>query len=146
MNDDIVKKYDKIMKIGFSGLEAIDDEIINTYGKIFKKGEFLIKEGEIKKDVFLILEGKVNITKEIRGKNKVIAILGPGEIVGEMSFFESVTRSASCIADDRVVAIVFGDETFGEIYKIHPRWLVQILESLSKRIIKTLDVIKNILT
>jgi CRP-like cAMP-binding protein len=74
---------------------------------------------------------------------KVLGVLGPGEIVGEMSFFESKLRSASCIADDRVVTIGFSEETFSEIYKVHPRWLVQILESLSKRIVKTMQVLKE---
>jgi len=143
MDENIIKKYEKIMKIGLGGLEAIDDDIINTYGKYFKKGDFLIKEGEESRDVFLIMKGSVIVTKEVNTIKKVLAILGPGEIVGEMSFFESTTRSASCIADDDVITINFTDETFSEIYKVHPRWLVQILESLSKRIIKTMQVLKE---
>ncbi len=143
MSDDILKKYEDIMKIGFGGLEAIDHEIIKNYGKTFEKGEFLIKEGEKTKDVFLILKGKVIVTKEVNTIKKVLAILGPGEIVGEMSFFESLSRSASCIADDKVETVVFNDITFNEIYKLHPRWLEQILVSLSKRIIKTFEVLKE---
>ncbi len=139
---DYMKKYENIMKLGFGGLEAIDDEIIDTYGKSFKKGEFIIREGEETKDIYLILRGTVIVTKEINTIKKVLAILGPGEIVGEMSFFESSTRSASCIADEDVVTIVFTSETFSDIYKTHPRWLYQILESLSTRIIKTLNLLK----
>lgn len=139
---DYMKKYENIMKLGFGGLEAIDDEIIDAYGKSFKKGEFIIREGEETKDIYLILRGAVIVTKEINTIKKVLAILGPGEIVGEMSFFESSTRSASCIADEDVVTIVFTSETFSDIYKTHPRWLYQILESLSKRIIKTLNLLK----
>lgn len=142
MSDDVMKKYEDIMKIGFGGLEAIDEEIIKNYGKTFQKGDMIIKEGEKSKDVFLILKGKVIVTKEVNTIKKVLAVLGPGEIVGEMSFFESVSRSASCIADDEVVTIIFSDKTFSEIYSLHPRWLSQILSSLSKRIIKTLDLLK----
>ncbi len=143
MSDDIIKKYEEIMKIGFGGLGAIDEEIIHNYGKIFKKGEFIIKEGEKSNDVYLILEGKVIVTKNVNTINKVLAVLGPGEIVGEMSFFESTSRSASCIADDVVTTIKFNYDTFSEIYKVHTRWLLQILESISTRIIKTLELIKE---
>lgn len=136
------EQYASIMKLGFGGLEAIDDGIIKRYGRSFKKGDYLIREGEKSKDVYLILSGNVIVTKEVNTINKVLAILGPGEIVGEMSFFEETTRSASCIADDEVVTIVFSPDTFSDIYKAHPRWLIQILESLSKRIVKTLDLLK----
>ena len=143
MNDEILDKYKNIMKIGFGGLDAVNDDIINSFGKKFNKGDFLIKEGEKSKDVFLILEGRVIVTKEVNTIKKVLALLGPGEIVGEMSFFESVSRSASCIADEDVSTIVFNNETFSQIYNLHPRWLDQMLKSLTKRILKTYDVLKE---
>jgi CRP-like cAMP-binding protein len=142
MDNSILKKYEDIMKIGLGGLDAIDNEIIIRHGQYFETGEYIIKEGENTKDIFLIIAGKVIVTKEVNTIKKVLATLGPGEIIGEMSFFESNTRSASCIADSDVVAIVFTTDTFSEIYKIHPRWLEQILTSLSKRIVHTLEVLK----
>ena len=143
MDNSILKKYEDIMKIGFGGLNAIDNEIIIRYGKYFEKGEYVIKENESSKDIFLITAGRVIVVKEVNTIKKVLATLGPGELIGEMSFFESMTRSASCIADSDVIAIVFTEETFSEIYKVHPRWLEQILTSLSKRIINTLEVLKT---
>jgi CRP-like cAMP-binding protein len=138
----ILKKYEDIMKIGFGGLDAIDNEIIIKYGKYFEKGEYIIKEGENKKDIFLVIAGSVLVVKEVNTIKKVLATLGAGELIGEMSFFESSNRSASCIADSSVVTIVFSSDTFSEIYKIHPRWLEQILTSLSKRIVNTLELLK----
>ena len=144
MSDDSLKKYEYIMKIGLGGLEAIDNDIIYNYGKVFEKGEYIIKEGEKSNDVYLILKGRVVVTK--KGKNdykiKILTILGPGEIIGEMSFFDSSVRSASCIADSKVIVIAFTAETFSEIYKVHPRWFEQILISLSKRILNTLEILK----
>lgn len=143
MSNELMDKYQDIMKIGFGGFEAVDDEIMAKYGRKFNKGEFLIKEGESAKDVFFILKGAVLVTKEVNTIKKIISVLGPGEIVGEMSLFESLKRSASCIADEDVEVIVFNDETFSEIYKVHPMWLDKILKSLSNRIVKTLDVLKE---
>jgi CRP/FNR family transcriptional regulator, cyclic AMP receptor protein len=142
MSDDVYKNYENIMKIGFGGIDAIDDEIIKLFGKIFVKGEYLIKEGEHRNDVFLIMEGKVIVVKEVNTIKKALATLGPGEIFGEMSFFEREVRSASCIADERVVAIVFNQDNFSEICKLNPRWISQMLISLAKRIINTLEVLK----
>jgi CRP/FNR family cyclic AMP-dependent transcriptional regulator len=140
---DIERKYENLMKIGMGGLDAVDSDIIGELGRTFEKGEFLIKEGETSKDVFLIIEGKVIVTKEVNTINKVLALLGPGEIVGEMSFFESTERSASCIADTSVTAIILNEDVFGQIYSLHPRWVGQILQALSRRIVKTLDLLKD---
>lgn len=142
MKDDPYKKYEYIMKIGFGGLEAIDNEIIFNYGKTFQKGDYIIKEGEKSNDVYLILKGRVIIAKDVKTVNKVLTILGPGEIIGEMSFFGTSARSASCIADSKVIVVGFTAETFSEIYKVHPRWFEQILKSLSKRIINTMELLK----
>lgn len=142
MDNSILKKYEDIMKIGLGGLDAIDNEIIIRHGKYFDKGEYIINESENSKDIFLIIAGKVLVVKEVNTIKKVLATLGPGEIIGEMSFFESMTRSASCIADSDVIVIVFTADTFSEIYKVHPRWLEQILTSLSKRIVNTLEILK----
>ena len=144
MSDEPLKKYEYIIKIGLGGLEAIDNEIIYNYGKVFEKGDYIIKEGEKSNDVFLILKGRVIVAKSGKNQNKIkiLTILGPGEIIGEMSFFDSSVRSASCIADTKVVVIAFTAETFSEIYKVHPRWFEQILKSLSKRIINTLEILK----
>jgi CRP/FNR family transcriptional regulator, cyclic AMP receptor protein len=142
MNNDPYKKYEYIMKIGLGGLEAIDNEIIFNYGKTFQKGDFIIKEGDKTKDVYLILKGRVIVAKDVKTVNKVLTILGPGEIIGEMSFFGTSARSASCIADTNVIVMAFTAETFSEIYKVHPRWFEQILKSLSKRIINTMELLK----
>lgn len=140
---DMENKYSNIMKLGLGGLKAVDSDIIKQLGRQFKKGDFLIKEGDVSKDVFLIVEGNVLITKEIKTIKKVLATLGPGEIVGEMSFFESTLRSASCIADSSVLAIVFNQDVFTDIYSIHPRWVSQIVKALSNRVLKTLDILKT---
>lgn len=138
-----LKKYEYIMKIGFGGLGAVDNDIIKNYGKTYKKDEYIITEGEHSKDVYLILKGSVIVTKNIKDNNKVLTVLGPGEIIGEMSFFGSTARSASCIAGSKVIIIKFTSETFSEIYKVHPRWFEHILKSLSKRIINTLKLLKD---
>ena len=144
MSDDSLKKYEYIMKIGLGGLEAIDNDIIFNYGKVFEKGDYIIKEGEKSNDVYVILKGRVIVNKKNINDNKIkiLTILGPGEIIGEMSFFDASVRSASCIADSKVIVIAFTAETFSEIYKVHPRWFEQILKSLSNRIINTLDILK----
>src|SRR5262245_28458595 len=48
--------------------------------------------------IYLILEGTVKVyVEQAGGGNVILAIRGPGEILGEMSLLENSTRSANVI-------------------------------------------------
>ena len=74
--------------------------IHNGSKKSLKNDQELISKGEEIENIYIILSGKLAITD---GKHE-IASIGPGEIVGEMSFLESRAPSVSVItSEDSVV-------------------------------------------
>lgn len=66
----------------------------------YKNGELIIKEGDYGICVYKIIKGSVQIFKEAGGRVIPLATLGPGEIIGEMTFLggPSEPRSASAKA------------------------------------------------
>jgi len=70
-------------------------------------GEILIEEGSKGQDVYIILEGELDIIKSIDGHPKKIASLSRGDWVGEIAFTKKVSRTASAVAriPSRVIAI-----------------------------------------
>jgi len=74
----------------------------------FDRGAFLIKEGERTDDAYLIAKGKVEIRIGAFGRNPhTLAVLEPGDVVGEMSLFDDEPPVASAIAltDTEVTSI-----------------------------------------
>jgi CRP/FNR family cyclic AMP-dependent transcriptional regulator len=128
------ENYTEIMKIAFQAEEAINEEVIAKFGKRFADKTVLIKEGDIQQEIFWILSGEVYITRRIGNKYKVLATLGKGEIIGEMSFFDKSVRSATVITKGAVEALVFSKENFQEIFAASPQWTKRLLLSLSSRI------------
>jgi CRP/FNR family transcriptional regulator, cyclic AMP receptor protein len=126
--------YDEIMKIAFQGEDALDEKVKTKFGRQFKDKQILIREGDIQQKVFWILEGEVYITRRMGDKYKVLATLGKGEFIGEMSFFDKSVRSATVIAKGAVHAIEFSEENFVDIYAASPMWMNRLLISLAKRI------------
>lgn len=126
--------YNEIMKIAFQAEEALDETVIAKFGKQFKDMQILIREGEIQQKIFWVLEGEVYITRKMGEKYKVLATLGKGELIGEMSFFDKSVRSATVIAKGNVRALEFSKENFADIYAASPMWTKRLLVSLSKRI------------
>lgn len=52
----------------------------------FKKGEQVIKQGDYGFSIYKILQGKVEVYREIEGMEVPLADLGPGDTIGEMIF------------------------------------------------------------
>ena len=126
--------YNEIMKIAFQAEEALDEEVIRKFGKRFHDKQILIKEGDIQQKIFWILNGEVYITRKLGDKYKVLAVLGKGEFIGEMSFFDKSVRSATVIAKGDVHALEFSKENFADIYAASPIWTKRLLSSLARRI------------
>jgi CRP/FNR family cyclic AMP-dependent transcriptional regulator len=128
------ESYSEIMKIAFQAEEAISEEVIARFGRKYADKTVLIKEGDVQQEIFWILSGEVYITRKMGDKYKVLATLGKGELIGEMSFFDKSVRSATVITKGPVDALVFSKENFQEIYAASPQWTKRLLLSLASRI------------
>jgi len=74
----------------FAGLSRKDIAHIVAAGVIrsVDGGKLLFRKGDIGKEVFLILRGKIQLVDEYDTHRKVFAELGSGEFFGEMSMIE----------------------------------------------------------
>jgi uncharacterized protein (TIGR02266 family) len=61
----------------------------------YQDGEIIIEEGTSGDWVYIVQEGRVEISKMIGGKKFVMTTLGPGEVFGELSFLGGVERTAT---------------------------------------------------
>ena len=82
----------------FEGLTDVElDEIVAIcQQRRYKKGDFLAVEGEIGEDLFIVMEGMVEVLIHNRKKSpKVVINLGMGQLIGEMSLVDRGPRSAT---------------------------------------------------
>jgi len=72
----------------------------------FRKGDLIVKEGDYGISIYRILKGKVAITIQAGKKEVRLATLGPGEIIGEVTFLnrniEPRSASARTLEDTQV--------------------------------------------
>ncbi len=67
--------------------------------QVVSKGEVLFYEGESGEDLFLILEGKIKLVHAATdGRESLVAVLGPGEMFGELSLFDPGPRTSTAKA------------------------------------------------
>src|SRR5688572_7124156 len=62
----------------------------------YREHELIIEEGEMSGGIFFIIEGSVKVYKVTKeGEEVNLAILGVGDVVGEMSLLDHAPRSAN---------------------------------------------------
>ena len=64
----------------------------------FDVGEVIFEEGSTGRELFVVLDGQVEIAKVNGASKTVIVTLGKGEFFGEMAVIDGSSRSATAIA------------------------------------------------
>ncbi len=100
-------------------------------------GAILAEEGEPGDALFVILSGELQVVKKSRTTEVPIAVLGPGEIVGEMAIFEAQPRMASvrAVSPTRVMRIP-RDEIL-ELLRTRPSATLSMLRTVMGRLRST---------
>ncbi len=129
---------DTLAKVPFlSVLDADTRAELATRGdtRTYSDGARLVSELEPGADVFVILEGKAEVSVEPRkGEREVVTVLGPGGAFGEMSSLTGELRSATVTAKGSVTALVIADAEFDRLRDRRPEVAVALVSILAKRI------------
>lgn len=97
------------------------------------KGQCIFEEGDYGDFTVRIKTGKIEISKQDGGAKKVLAELGPGDVIGELSVFSNNPRTATAIAlEDSVVYLMRSGEVNAEMEKLSP-WVSQMVTALADR-------------
>ncbi len=96
--------------------------------------KILFCENEPGGDVFIIQEGKIKITKIVGDQEILLAVLNPGDIVGEMALIENKPRSANAIAFGELKVLAINQTNFQEMVGNQPQITLKIIQLLSERI------------
>lgn len=105
----------------------------------YKKNEYLTFEGEKFQGIGIVLSGEVALTKMTAAGNRVmIAILGPGEMFGEMgAFTESLSWPSTVIAQKNCTVMFFPpDRIVGCCEKScvsHKKLIINMLRIVSEK-------------
>jgi CRP-like cAMP-binding protein len=117
----------------FNGLS---DEILNQFSANAKEinlktGSDIFKEGNASDSFYVIETGEVVIFKKLGpGKEKTLAILGEGNIFGEMAFFSELPRTADAKTKSDCALIKIDRKTFLDITNEHSKEGLKILSGL----------------
>ncbi len=91
-------------------------------------GTKLFQYGDAGDKLFILLEGRVRISREIAGMGEeALAVLGPGEVFGEMSLIDEEPRSADARVHERCRMLVITKENFDDLLFLHKDLAYEVL-------------------
>ena len=109
MDTSVLKAVPLFKDIDAEDLEALGQLMSET---TLKRGDSLFREGDDGDRLYIVTDGKVKLSHSSDdGRENLIAVLGPGEIIGELSLFDLGARSSTvaAIAPTRLVSLSHKD-------------------------------------
>jgi len=121
---------DEEMELG----DAERNRLVSRYGRKFAAGETLFREGDGAGEAFLLQEGRVRLLKHIRGVDRSLIVLKPGDLFGESALLDSAARSSTAVALTDGIALALDRETFRSLLVNYSAIAVRVMEQLVRRV------------
>ncbi|HMJ09943.1 MAG TPA: cyclic nucleotide-binding domain-containing protein [Polyangiaceae bacterium] len=125
----------------FSGLKP---EALDLIAKVSSEeshplGSKIFQHGDVGDKLYLILEGRVRISREVPGMGEeALAVLGPGQVFGEMALLDESPRSADALVHERCRVLTIHKDGFDDLLFLHKDLAYEVLWSIVRMLVRRL--------
>lgn len=118
----------------FAGLSRrhLGKLLVKLFEKEYDPGEAIFLEGEPGKALFIVLDGKVSISRADDGGNERLATLTAGGYFGELALIDDLPRSATALADEHSALLILYKSHFDELIEGHTTIAIRVMGNLLK--------------
>jgi signal transduction histidine kinase len=127
----------RIILKAFPGItpEEVQELISHSQVHSYPAGALLCREDKIEKVFYMILEGEVEVTKNInKSEDRLLQTLGPGDFFGEMALIHDAPRAATVTAKTGLVALELDKEAFDSVLKRSSSVALAMVHEISNRL------------
>ncbi|GAB47548.1 Crp/Fnr family transcriptional regulator [Mobilicoccus pelagius] len=142
MDNDVVRTAPLFAALDDADVSALQASMSTTR---LSRGEVLFREGEQGDRLYVIEDGKVKLGRTSSdGRENLVAILGPGEMFGELSVFDPGPRNATATAVAETRLLGLGNEGLQQFLLERPAVAQSLLAALAKRLRRTNDSLADL--
>lgn len=109
---------------------------VGRFVQEYKAGEAIFREGDIGKEMFVILSGKVSIVRHVdQGERALLAELAEGEMFGEMALVAEGRRFATALVTEDETKVVRIDQArFVYLVSQQPAFALSVIRMMAQRL------------
>lgn len=131
-NLDLIRRVPLFSSLSDRHAETIAQAVVK---KRFKRGESIVEQGKKSNALYILLAGRARVmTTDRRGREVIIATLGQGDCIGEMSLIDSKPHSATVQADVQTDALVLSRPDFAACMPEYTSLAHAVLQGVVKRL------------
>jgi len=142
MTDDVLRQAPLFSGLDDEAAAALESSMSQTS---LRRGEILFNEGDDGDQLYVVIEGKIKLgLTSPDGRENLLAILGPGQMFGELSFFDPGPRSATATAVTDAELKSLGHAVLSPVLVTHPGVAQALLNQLAGRLRRTNEVVGDL--
>jgi CRP-like cAMP-binding protein len=115
-------------------LHEADQAVILQYtqARLYAPGEFAVHRGELDRSFFIVSRGAFEVLVSTDLHPERVRMLMPGDLFGEVGFFDGLPRSADVVALEPSEALVLTQGSFQRLRLTHPRLALRFVLDLGR--------------
>ncbi|MDU1123493.1 MAG: cyclic nucleotide-binding domain-containing protein, partial [Dermabacter sp.] len=135
VDENIVRSAPLFAALDDDGKQAVLDSMTQ---EDFHRGSVVFREGDQGDRLFIIASGKIKVGHASGdGRENLLAVLGPGETLGELSLFDPAPRNATATAVAETTLYSLSQQDLYRVLAQRPEVARHLLASLARRLRKT---------
>lgn len=95
-----------------------------------RSGEFVFREGDEAREMFVVLEGEV----EILVGNVLVEVAGAGSVIGEMALIERMPRAATARVRTECTLLAVDSARFESLVRQVPPFATLVMRAMAERL------------
>lgn len=115
--------------------EVLAQLALGASPEALEAGAYVFVEGEPGRDVYLVLEGAIELTRTVgRGELQRLALMDRGQVFGELALFDGLPRSATATAFVRATVLRLPAELIARLLGEAPGFAAPLLFNVVRKI------------
>jgi CRP/FNR family cyclic AMP-dependent transcriptional regulator len=131
----------------FDGLDNESARVLRRQMSEVKlsRGEHLFLEGQDGDRLYVVLDGKLKLTRAASdGRENLLAVLGPGEMFGELSLFDPRPRTQGASAVTEATVAALAHDALRQLLLERPEVSMHMMQALARRLRRANDVVSDL--
>jgi CRP/FNR family transcriptional regulator, cyclic AMP receptor protein len=121
------------------------DPLFSRFGREFRAGDVLFREGEAGEEMYVIQTGLVQVLKRVGTDERPLATLGRGEFLGEMAILNGKPRTATAVVLEDAKCLVIDARTLEAMITKNPEIALRLIKKLARRLDSADEMIQILL-